>query len=303
MQSGMVMKKDAEFKFNTATSSGTTEENELFDLLQSSELACLDYLYQLKWPNGFVCPYCGHGHAYTITTRRQPLFECGCCRHQTSLTAGTIMERSRTPLTKWFTAIRCMSNPSVGLNAVSLQRLLHVTYKTAWSMLHAIREAMSHDEGMLRLSGHVLAHSATLARWDIAVGYYIPPSTASVLVGVSLTEEGRISRVQMQALHASDYEGGEPSTEVITDFCDCVTVQGNPAASREIRRYGPRKHKKGWSIVKQAGNWMTTTFRGIGAKYRQQYLNEFCCRMNLILAGLSPFREISHMCARPTSFY
>lgn len=91
--------------------------------------------------------------------------------------------------------------------------------------------------------------------------------------------------------------------EVITDFCDYITVQGNPAASREIRRYGPRKHKKGWSIVKQAGTWINSTFFGIGAKYRQQYLNEFCCRMNLILAGLSPFREISLMCARPASFY
>lgn len=303
MQSSMVIENDAELKISTATSPATMAENELFALLQSSEQACLDYLYHLKWPNGFVCPYCGHGHAYTITTRRQPLFECACCRHQTSLTTGTIMEQSRTPLTKWFTAIRCISDPAVGINAVSLQRLLHVTYKTAWSMLHAIREAMSQDENKLRLSGQVLAHSATLACWDIPVGIFTAPSTASVLIGVSLTAEGEISRVQMETLAPSQYEGGEPALGIMKEFCDSIMVQGNPSSSREIKRYGPRKHKKGWSLVKQAGNWMHTTFWGIGAKYRQQYLNEFCCRLNLILAGLSPFREISLMCARSAAFH
>ncbi|MDF2937978.1 MAG: hypothetical protein K0Q90_3351 [Paenibacillaceae bacterium] len=284
------------------TLSNSLEEDELYHRLQSSEQACSDYLYHLKWPNGFVCPYCGHGHAYTITTRRQPLYECACCRHQTSLTAGTIMERSRTPLTKWFTAICHISNPHEGINAVSLQHLLQVTYKTAWSMLHAIRQAMSHEESVLHLSGHVNAHSATLATWDSPIGIFTPPSTASVLVGVSLTEEGQPSRVHMQTLHIADYQGGEPSIEAIKDFCDYITAPGNQT-SREIKRYGPRKNKKGWSLVKQAGKWLNTTFCGIGPKYRQQYLNEFCCRMNLILAGLSPFREISIMCARPVSFF
>lgn len=52
------------------------QEEALFLHLQSSEQACEEYLFHLKWPNGFVCPHCGHGHAYTIQTRKQPLYEC-----------------------------------------------------------------------------------------------------------------------------------------------------------------------------------------------------------------------------------
>ena len=92
------------------------EEGTLFLRLQSSEKACEEYLFHLKWPNGFVCPYCGHGQAYTIHTRKQPLYECACCKHQTSLTAGTIMEGTRTSLIKWFTAIYNLAKPKETVN-------------------------------------------------------------------------------------------------------------------------------------------------------------------------------------------
>lgn len=200
------------------SSPAAAEEEYFIGQLLTSEQACWDYLFRLKWPNGFVCPYCGYGHAYTITTRKQPLFECACCRHQTSLTAGTILEGTRTPLTKWFTAIHHISDPQAGINAVTLSRMLQVTYKTAWSMLHAIRRAMSQDESMLRLSDHVHVHSANLALCDSLTGIFTPPKTASVLIGVSLTEEGEPCRVQMQALESGDFRRGEPATEIIEEF-------------------------------------------------------------------------------------
>lgn len=303
MQSCRGLKGEIEASMENGTYLQGADDEELFLALQASEQACLDYLFHLKWPNGFVCPYCGHGHAYTITTRRQPLFECACCKHQTSLTAGTIMERSRTPLTKWFTAIHRISDQQTGFNAVALRDLIHVTYKTAWNMLHSIRQAMSQDENMLRLSGHVHVHSATLALWSCPIGIFVPPKTASVLIGVSLNEEGEPSRVQMQTLETADYQGGEPSTETIEEFCDNNLAPKHQVSSREIKRYAPRKQKKGLSLVHLAGEWLNNTFHGIGTKYRQQYLNEFCCRMNMVLAGLSPFREISFMCARSVSFF
>ncbi len=276
-----------------------SEEQGVWEQLLSSEQACSEYLFHLKWPQGFHCPYCGHGHAYTINTRRQPLYECSFCKHQTSLTAGTLMERSRTPLTKWFTAIFYISNPHTGINAVALQHLLHVTYKTAWSMLHAIRHAMSHDESLPPLFGQVQIHGATLTLWRTAIGFFDPPSTPSVLVGLSLTPEGKPARVRMHAISSSDYEGGQPSAEAFADFRRLHLAPEDQISSLECKRYGPRKLKKGWALVRQATEWLNNTFHGIGSKYRQRYLNEFCCRMNLVLAGLNPFHEISRMCARP----
>lgn len=297
-----VLKSEEKKILHSIPQPAAPEEQVFWESLLSSEQACSEYLFQLKWPQGFRCPSCSHGHAYTITTRKQPLYECSHCGHQTSLTAGTIMERSRTPLTKWFTAIYHISHPHAGINAVALQHLLQVTYKTAWSMLHSIRQAMSQDGSMLPLSGHVQVHGATLALWETAAGIFVPPTTPSVLVGLSLTEEGIPAYVRMQAISSTDYDGGQPSAEAFADYCSLYLAPEGQILSLECKRYGSRKLKKGWPLVRQAGEWLNSTFHGIGSKYRQQYLNEFCCRINLVLAGLQPFHEISRMCTRSITY-
>lgn len=90
---------------------------EQFQMHFSSEKACIDYLYQKKWPNGFSCPRCEHRYAYLTITRRLPLYECCHCRHQASLLSGTIMEGSRTKLSKWLLAIFLVSRVNMGTTA------------------------------------------------------------------------------------------------------------------------------------------------------------------------------------------
>lgn len=281
------------------------EEEAFFQQLQESEEACAEYLLHLKWPNGFVCPYCGYGRAYTIRTRRQPLYECACCRHQTSLTSDTIMEGTRTPLTKWFTAIHHISDPEKGINAVTLSQLIQVTYKTAWSMLHAIRGAISQEKHMLPLTGKVLLHSAELTRRTSPSSsvFIAPPKTASAIVGVALSEEDEPVRVQLQASESGDYRNGQLSRESIETFCGNHMTPEEKVSVIKLNRFAPLKRQKGLPLARQAGEWLRNTFNGIGPKYRQRYLNEFCCRMNLVLAGLSPFREICRMCALPASSF
>src|SRR5665647_382834 len=92
----------------------------------STEEACAGALLAAKWPNGFTCANCGHRHAYTITTRRLPLFECAGCRHQSSLISGTVMEGSRTSLRKWFHTLLLVSLQPAGVNAVQLCASLNV---------------------------------------------------------------------------------------------------------------------------------------------------------------------------------
>lgn len=274
-------------------------DEEFFPILQTSEQACEDYLFRLKWPHGFVCPTCGYGQAYTINTRRQPLYECVCCKHQTSLTAGTIMEGTRTPLIKWFTAIHYISDSDKGINAVSLRRLIHVTYKTAWNMLHAIRGALAQRKQTLPLSGKMCLHSETLSFCYPTASLLDPPENPSVIVCVSLTEEDKPCRVHMQTLQEEDYEGGQLSKEIIEEFCDHYMADTEQPNLCKVKRVVSSKFKKGLSFVRQAGEWLQSTFFGIGSKYRQRYLDEFCCRMNFMLAGLSPFQEISLLCACP----
>jgi transposase-like protein len=106
-----------------------------------TEEACEAYLAELRWPNGFVCPRCGHDKAWALPARR--LRQCAKCNYQASTTAGTILHRTRTDLGLWFMAAFLMITDKRGLSALSLQRQIGVKrYETAWMMLHKLRRAM-----------------------------------------------------------------------------------------------------------------------------------------------------------------
>jgi transposase-like protein len=125
----------------------------------NTEEACSDYLFQMKWPNGFACPRCNHRHFYKKTSRRLPLNECASCHHQASLTVSTVMESSRTSLQKWFLAFYLVSRPH-SISTIQLMKKIHVTYKTAWSMLHKIRHALGEEDASVLLSGFIQVQDA-----------------------------------------------------------------------------------------------------------------------------------------------
>ena len=105
------------------------------------------HLEEQRWPNGPVCPHCGEHHAEQITKlegqkHRPGLYQCNSCREQFSVTVGTVFERSKVPLAKWVLATHLMAASKKGISAKQIERMLGVTYKTAWFMMHRIREAM-----------------------------------------------------------------------------------------------------------------------------------------------------------------
>ena len=111
-----------------------------FERRFSTEGACRAYLEQLRWPDGFRCPRCGATKAWPV---RQRWWHCAACGHQTSVTAGTIFQDTRTPLPTWFRAMWWVTNQKTGVSALGLQRTLGLrSYKTAWTWLHKLRRAM-----------------------------------------------------------------------------------------------------------------------------------------------------------------
>lgn len=114
---------------------------------------CRQHLFSIGFPNGFRCPDCGHNRYYLISKR--VLFQCTACRHQTSLTAGTILHKTRTPLRIWFWALFLVAHDKRGISALALARELDVSYKTAWLLLHKIRYAMRSRDEQYVLSGIV----------------------------------------------------------------------------------------------------------------------------------------------------
>jgi transposase-like protein len=102
---------------------------------------CREYLFKVRWPDGFRCAACGHGDAYALRTKI--VYECVACRKQHSLLAGTIFEQTKTGLAKWFLAIYLVTSSKGGIAATELKRQLGLgSYQTAWSWLHKIRKAM-----------------------------------------------------------------------------------------------------------------------------------------------------------------
>ena len=113
---------------------------------------CLDYLEWLRWPAGFVCADCSHDSGWRLGDGR---YRCSGCGGRTSVTAGTIFDRTRTPLTVWFTACWLFAASKDGISALSLQRTLEIgSYQTAWAMLHRLRSVLVRP-GRDRLAGVV----------------------------------------------------------------------------------------------------------------------------------------------------
>ena len=116
-----------------------------------NEKACAEYLYKIKWPEGFVCPVCGHRHGHALG--RPGRYQCAKCRRQTSLTANTVMHRTHLPLTKWFWAIYLVACDKRGISALTLAGRISVSYETAWYLLKRIRVAMEVRDSRYTLAG------------------------------------------------------------------------------------------------------------------------------------------------------
>lgn len=121
------------------------------DLFPTDE-ACYNYLCLMKWPDGFVCPHCQYRDAWTM---KKGAYRCKRCRSDTRVTAGTIFDKTRTPLRMWFNAIWCIVNQKNGVSALGLQKVLGLkSYETTWTWLHKLRTAMVRP-GRDRLHGLV----------------------------------------------------------------------------------------------------------------------------------------------------
>src|SRR5256884_8096277 len=122
----------------------------------ATESACAEYLFERRWPEGFVCPGCGEGRAWLLKTKAFT-YECAGCGRQTSVTAGTIMHASKLPLTTWFWAAFLMATHSNGISALQLQSQLGLgPYRTA-CMLCAQQHRAIVNPGREPLGGIVQA--------------------------------------------------------------------------------------------------------------------------------------------------
>lgn len=119
-----------------------------------TEEQCEAYLEKAKWPNGFICPQCGHEACVTLSRGRGKR-QCRKCRHQTSLMAGTIFQSSKLPLTTWFLGMHLMTQSKNGISQMELSRQLGIGINAAALMYHKIAQVMMERDEKKQLSGSV----------------------------------------------------------------------------------------------------------------------------------------------------
>lgn len=133
-----------------------------FFRLFGTEEQCEQALEAARWPQGFRCPRCHGASAWSRRRGRQPLRLCAGCGYQCSLTAGTILQNTKLPLTTWFLAMQLISSAKNGIAALELRRQLDVSYPTAWMIKHKISQAMYLAEQERQLHGRVEMDDAYL---------------------------------------------------------------------------------------------------------------------------------------------
>lgn len=121
----------------------------LIEVLGMTKETAREFLENLLWPDGSICPHCGNSeNNYTLegNSHRTGLYKCKSCRKQYTVTTNTIMHGSHVPLNKWLAAFFLIVSSKKGVSAHQIHRSLGITYKTAWFMCHRIRHAMTTEE-------------------------------------------------------------------------------------------------------------------------------------------------------------
>ena len=126
------------------------------------ESNCRKKVYEMRWPSGFVCEKCDQNDYWTFERGSKEIYQCKDCNHQCSLTAGTLFEHSRLPLTIWFLAIHLISQSKNSVSALELHRQLEVNYKTAWLLKQKIMQMMYDRDQQYKLSGRIEIDDAYL---------------------------------------------------------------------------------------------------------------------------------------------
>lgn len=263
-----------------------------FEARFGSDEACRAYLSELRWPDGFVCPRCGGRDAWVMG---RGLWLCRRCRRQVSVTAGTIFQSARLPLTLWFRAMWYVTSQKNGASALGIQRVLGLgSYETAWAWLHKLRRAMVRP-GRERLSGLVEVDETYMG--GLEEGHRGRPSTGKkALIIVAAEEVGRgIGRVRLRRIRDASaaslcpfvQDAVEPGSQVRTD--GWVGYDGLAAmayrhkvsivakSQKRADELLPHVHR----VVSLLKRWLMGTHQGaVSHDHLDYYLDEFTFRFN-----------------------
>ncbi len=261
--------------------------------IYSDETAARRHLEGLLWPDGPVCPHCGvlaEATKLKGSSTRPGVYWCNACEKPFSVTVGTVFERSHIPLHKWLYATHLLASSKKGISAHQMHRMLGVTYKSAWFMMHRLREAMKQDTSTpIGGSGKIaeadetyLGHKAGVSRAHAGYGHK--------MAVLSLVERGgpirsmKIDKTTKKKIRKALFMNLHPATHLMTD-------KAKHYISAPVAKHESVDHEKEYV----SGNIHTNTLEGYFAEFKagmrgiyqhcgeqhlDRYLTEFDFRYN-----------------------
>ena len=259
-----------------------------FRAMFTDDTACRAYLEQVRWPKGACCPRCPEAKVWTL---QPPFYRCANCGYDFTVTVGTLFADTRLPLSLWFEAMWYVVNQKNGASALGVQRVLGVSYLTAWRWLHKLRRAMVRP-GRDRLAG-------TMEVDEVYVGGERPgkrgrgaAGKALVLV-VAQADGAHIGRIRLaRVANASQAvlipavgRLVEPGAQVLTDAWDGyggLTLAGyDHQIVRATALVGENLLPRANRVASLLQRWLLGTHQGaVAPSHLEYYLDEFVFRFN-----------------------
>ena len=256
--------------------------------------ACAMYLASKPWPDGFVCPTCGGPKGWELSGKKYT-WECADCGRQTSVTAGTVIHRSKLPLATWFMAAHLVSSHSNGISALQLQGQLGLgSYKTAWLMLHKLRRAMVDPErsmltDLVEVDESEIPHRT---KDDPVAGGQGRSHVGKLLIigAVELSTQGHPRRIRLEPL--ADFTAANIGGFVARVIKPGAMVVSDGLASyRSLKDHRHRAKAVGtmaahvvlpWihRVFSNFKRWGLGTYHGLRKPHLRRYLDEFVFRWN-----------------------
>lgn len=283
-----------------------------------SEDAAREHLEGLHWPDGPTCPHCGSDDAKRLPPQkgrktkahpegviRKGVVQCNACRQQYTVTVGTVFERSKVPLNKWLLANHLLCASKKGISGHQMARMLGVTYKTAWFMMHRIREAMK-DTDNTPLGGYgqtveadetyvggKLSNKHTSQRQRLRAGEFKSPIVNKQPV-VSLVErDGKVRSFHVARVNANTLRGALVTNVDRGSWLMTDDHPGYKKVGKEFVGHGVVKHSIGeyvradyfhsntvenfFSILKRG---ITGVYHHVSEQHLKRYVTEFDFRYN-----------------------
>ncbi len=260
------------------------------------ENAAREHLESIRWPNGPICPHCGgveRNSQLQGKSHRAGLYFCGDCRTQFTVTVGTVFEDSKVPLHKWLYANHLLCASKKGISSKQLERMLGVSYKTAWFMSHRLREAM--DTGMSGpLGGDGGPVEVDETYWG-NTGKQAPGARgyAHKMKIVSLVERDgnkrsfHVANVTAKTVTPILREQVAKKARLMTDETSVYNAVGKEFASHEKVNHSAGEYSRGdvttntvessFAILKRG---LYGTFHSVSEKHLQRYATEFDFKWN-----------------------